>query len=217
VFVETLVLLLQAGGRTLEDLRELERETALLTLLDHTALPDPDTVDDWLRRMGDPTTGQAGLVGLGQVRDTLDVDATLIEAEKRNAQWSYQGVKGYMPLLGFLFETSICLVDEFREGNVSPGSGHLAFYRTCQSRLPQGKRLAAYRADSASYQAALINALEADGVRWAITTVRWTLMQVSGRIVRHAGQVILKLVLDPETLNRFHQIRQQCVVLAGAT
>jgi len=174
VIVETVVLLLQAGGRTLEDLRELAREDALLTLLGHEALPDPDTVGDWLRRMGDPTTGQAGLEGLGQVRDaltarilrrdgvtayTLDVDATLVEAEKRDAQWSYQGVKGYMPLLGFLFETPVCLVEEFRDGNVSPGAGHLAFYRACQARLPAGKRLAAYRADSASYQAALINAL----------------------------------------------------------
>jgi hypothetical protein len=381
VFVETLVLLLQAGGQCLEDLRELDREAALMALLQREALPDPDTVGDWLRRMGDPTTGQAGLQGLGQVRDvltarllrrdgitsyTLDVDATLIEAEKREAQWSYKGIKGYMPLLGFLFETPICLVDEFRDGNVSPGSGHLAFYRACQARMPQDKRIGAYRADSASYQAELINILEADGVRWAITadqdaavktllrelpeaswqepvpgcgyevaetvhtmnkttrafrlivkrerrrqvdlfdqeayvyhaiasnwpaelksghevllwhnqrgqtenfhkelkagfglermpcgeshanavffrlgvlaynlfigfkrlacpqawarqtitTVRWTLMQVAGRIVRHAGQVILKLVLDPETLSRFHQIRQQCFVLAGAT
>ena len=184
VVVETVVLLLQAGGRTLEDLRELAREEALLTLLGHDAIPDPDTVGDWLRRMGDPQTGQAGLEGLGQVRDalttrllrrdgvtdyTLDVDATLVEAEKRDAQWSYQGVKGYMPLLGFLFETPVCLVEEFRDGNVSPGAGHLAFYRACQARLPAGKRIGAYRADSASYQAELINALEADGVRWAIT------------------------------------------------
>jgi hypothetical protein len=134
--------------------------------------------------MGDPQTGQAGLAGLGQVRDaltarllrrdgveayTLDVDATLIEAEKRDAQWSAQGVKGYMPLLGFLFETPVCLVEEFRDGNVSPGTGHLAFYRACQARLPHGKRIGAYRADSASYQAELINALEADGVRFSIT------------------------------------------------
>ena len=168
VFVETIILLLQAGGRTLEDLRELEREAALLSLLDHDVLPDPDTVGDWLRRMGDPQTGQAGLVGLGQVRDaltarllrrdgvteyTLDVDATLIEAEKRDAQWSYQSVKGYMPLLGFLFETPVCLVDEFREGNSSPGAGHLPFYRQCQARMPHGKQIGAYRADSASYQA----------------------------------------------------------------
>jgi hypothetical protein len=162
----------------------LTREAGLLRLLDREAIPDPDTVGDWLRRMGNPETGRAGLVGLGQVRDTLnarllrhdghetytlDVDATLIEAAKRDARWSDHGVKGYMPMLGFLFETPICLVEEFREGTASPGAGHLAFYRACKARLPQGKRIARYRADSASYQAELINELESDQVRWAIT------------------------------------------------
>ncbi len=378
VFVDTLVLLLQAGGQCLEDLRELTREDALMAVIGQEARPDPDTVGDWLRRMGDPAQGQAGLEGLGQVRDalttrllrqdgvseyTLDVDATLVEAEKRDAQWSYQGVKGYLPLLGFLFETPVCLVDEFREGNVSPVAGHLAFYQACQARLPQGKRIAAYRA---SYQAELINALEADGVTWAITadqdvavkglirglgeaawaepvagcgyqlaetvhtmnrttrafrlilkrerrrqgdlfdgeayvyhvvasnwpgdaksaaevvawhnqrgqaenfhkelkrgfglerlpcgesyanavffrigvlaytlfigfkrlacpaawaqhtiaTVRWKLIQVAGRLVRHAGQVLLRLVVDAGTLALFQQIRHQCFALARAT
>lgn len=184
VFVDRLILMLQAGGRSLEDLRALRREAGLMRLLDRAALPDPDTLGDWLRRMGDPQTGQAGLLGLGQVRDvltarilrrdgqktyTLDADATLVEAEKRDAHWSYQSVKGYMPLLGFLFETPVCLVDEFREGNVSPGAGHLAFYRACKARMPKGKRMARDRADSASYQAELINELETDQVRWAIT------------------------------------------------
>ncbi len=184
VFVDRLILMLQAGGRSLEDLRELRREAGLLRLLDREVIPDPDTLGDWLRRMGDPQTGQAGLMGLGQVRDalnarllrrdghetyTLDADATLVEGEKRNAHWSYKGVRGYMPLLGFLFETPVCLVDEFREGNVSPGAGQLEFYRQCLARMPVGKRIARYRADSASYQAALINELEADQVRWAIT------------------------------------------------
>jgi len=183
-FVESLILMLQAGGQTLEDLRELEREVALMRLLRRDEIPDPDTVGDWLRRMGDPQTDQAGLHGLGQVRDllnhrllrhdgiseyTLDADAMQIEGEKQEATWIYQGVKGYMPLLGFLFETPVCLLEEFREGNVSPSSDALRFYRHCQQRLPKGKRIASYRADSASYQADLINALEADGVVWAIT------------------------------------------------
>ena len=77
-------------------------------------------------------------------------------------------MKGYMPLLGFLFETPVYLVEEFRDGRVSPGAGHLAFYRAFQARLPAGKRIGASRA-SASYQAGLLDALEADGVRWAIT------------------------------------------------
>jgi Transposase DDE domain group 1 len=176
-FVESLVLLLQAGGQRLEDLRELEQEAALMKLVGREVIPDPDTLGDWLRRMGDPQTDRGGLQGLGPVRDllnqrllrhdgiteyTLDADAMQIEAEKREATWTYQGVKGYMPLLGFLFETPVCLYEEFREGHVSPSSDALPFYRHCQQRLPKGKRIASYRAD-------LINALEADGVYWAIT------------------------------------------------
>jgi hypothetical protein len=183
-FVESLVLLLQGGGQTLEDLRELEQEAVLMELVGREVIPDPDTLGDWLRRMGDPQTDPAGLHGLGRVRDllnhrllrhdgiteyTLDADAMQIEAEKQEAHHTYQGVKGYMPLLGFLFETPICLQEEFREGNVSPGSGQLGFYQSCQARMPSDKRIAFYRADSASYQAELINALEADGVFWALT------------------------------------------------
>jgi len=183
-FVESLVLLLQGGGQTLEDLRELEQEAVLMELVGREVIPDPDTLGDWLRRMGDPQTDPAGLHGLGRVRDllnhrllrhdgiteyTLDADAMQIEAEKQEAHHTYQGVKGYMPLLGFLFETPICLQEEFREGNVSPGSGQLGFYQSCQARMPSDKRIAFYRSDSASYQAELINALEADGVFWALT------------------------------------------------
>ena len=74
-----------------------------------------------------------------------------------------------MPMLGFLLETPVCLYDEFREGHVAPASGQLGFYRDCKARMPVDKRIAYYRADSASYQADLINELEADGVCWAIT------------------------------------------------
>lgn len=33
---------------------------------------------------------------------TLDPDATIIEAEKREAEWTYQKVKGYQPLLCYV-------------------------------------------------------------------------------------------------------------------
>ena len=183
-FVDSLVLLLQAGGRRLEDLRELRRESPLLRLVERSEIPDSDTVGDWLRRMGDAGTGRAGLLGLGTVRDalthrllrrdaqkdyTLDMDATQVEGEKHDAQFSYLGKKGYMPMLGYLFEPGICLLDEFREGNESPGAGHVAFYLDCVQRMPVGKRIARFRADSASYQAALINELEEDDVLWSIT------------------------------------------------
>jgi hypothetical protein len=184
VFVDSLVLMLQGGGQCLEDLRELERETALMKLLRMDRIPDPDTGGDWLRRMGHPENGGLGYLGLGNVRDainhrilrsdsiteyTLDADATQVMADKHDAKFTYKGVKGYMPMLGFLFENQVCLLDEFREGNVSPGSDQLGFYRQCKGRMPKGKRIARYRADSASYQAELINKLEKDSVKWAIT------------------------------------------------
>jgi hypothetical protein len=184
VMVDTLVLMLQGGGRILEDLRELKNEEGLMKLIGHNEIPESDTVGDWLRRMGDPKTGQLGFERLDGVRDklnerilkrdgikeyTLDADATEIIGEKADALFTYNGNKGYMPMLGFLYETPVCLLDEFREGNVAPAFGQKEFYMGCKNRMPLGKRIGYYRGDSASYQAELFNQLEEDGVRYAIT------------------------------------------------
>jgi hypothetical protein len=98
--VDTVVLMLQGGGRSLEDLRELRTEEGLMKLIGRDEIPEPATVGDWLRRMGDPKAGQLGLEGLDRVRDkinervlkkdgikeyTLDADATEIVGEK--ADW----------------------------------------------------------------------------------------------------------------------------------
>jgi hypothetical protein len=184
VIVDTVVLMLQGGGRSLEDLRELKNEEGLMKLIGRDEIPEPDTVGDWLRRMGDPNRGQEGLKGLGEVRDkingrilkrdgireyTLDPDATEIIGEKADALFTYNKNKGYMPTLGFLYETPVCIYDEFREGNVPPAYGQKEFYLECKRRMPVGKRIRNYRADSASYQAELFNQLEEDGVRYGIT------------------------------------------------
>lgn len=184
VFVDTLVLMLQGGGRSFEDIRELKYEEGLMKLIDIDNIPDPDSAGDWCRRMGNLQTGQRGLNGLGEVRDalnhrmmkrdkteayTLDADAMGIIAEKADAFYTYKGDKGYMPMAGFIYELKLCIYDEFREGNTAPAFGQREFYRECKARMPKGKRIGYYRADSASYQAELINDLETDGVKWAIT------------------------------------------------
>jgi hypothetical protein len=114
--VDAVVLMLQWGGRSLEDLRELKNEEGLMKLIGRKEIPEPDTVGDWLRRMGDPRTGGVGLTGLDEVRNkingrmmkrdgreiyTLDADATEIIGEKADALFTYNGNKGYMPMLGF--------------------------------------------------------------------------------------------------------------------
>ncbi len=182
--VDAVVLMLQGGGRSLEDLRELRTEEGLMELIGRDEIPESDTVGDWLRRMGDPEGGRLGLEGLDQVRSrinerilrrdgvkqyTLDADAMEILGEKADALFTYNGDKGYMPVVGFLYETPVCVYDEFREGNVAPAFGQKEFYLGCKRRMPRGKRIGFYRADSASYQAGLLNQLEEDGVKYAIT------------------------------------------------
>ena len=70
--VDSVVLMLQGGGRSLEDLRELKSEEGLMELIGREQIPGPDTVGDWLRRMGDPKGGQLGLEGLDRVRDKIN-------------------------------------------------------------------------------------------------------------------------------------------------
>jgi len=168
-FVMPLVLMFHGGGKKLEDLREIKGEASLRELLEMKELPSSCAVGDWLRRMG---IDGRGLWGLGRVnqhevaevlrRDprteyTLDNDATVIEAEKQEAQWTYKKEKGYQPLLGFLFELGLVLADEFRDGNVPAGARAVEFLDFCVQMMPRGKRIRYYRSDSAAYQAAVIN------------------------------------------------------------
>jgi len=54
---------------------------------------------------------------------TLDIDATLIESDKGDAQKSYAGTVGYHPMLGYLSDGTdhpVCSTVKFRQGNESP-------------------------------------------------------------------------------------------------
>lgn len=173
------VLMLTGGGRSLEDLRELRQDTGLRSLLGWRRLPSTDAVGDWLRRLG-AGEGLAGLAAVNrevlaaglraeeETEYTLDLDATGIAAEKAEAQWTYKGFKGYMPLVGHLAENGLVVGEEFREGNESPGARNLEFIKYCVAQMPEGKRMGFLRADSASYQAAVFNYCEEHQIQFAI-------------------------------------------------
>ena len=162
-FVIPLILMLHGGGKKLEDLRELKGEVSLRELIGMKELPASCTVGDWLRRMGENGKGLCGLAKVNRhvvievlKRDhrkeyTLDTDATIIEAEKEEAKWTYKKDKGYQPLLGFLFELGLTLGDEFRDGNIPAGARALEFLNYCEDMMPHGKRIKYYRSDSAAY------------------------------------------------------------------
>lgn len=180
--VETLLLLFCGGGSRLEDVRRLREDAALSEALG-MRFPSADALGDWLRRTGEAQgerkfhAAQKVLIEKVLRRDpraefTLDVDATGIEAEKREARMTYAGYRGYMPLLTYLAENGLCVHHEFREGNVSPAQGILEALRASQERMPKGKRLARFRSDSAGYQAAVFNACEEDGVTFAVAAAQ---------------------------------------------
>lgn len=150
-FVIPLILMFHGGGKKLEDLRELKGEISLRKLMDMEELPASCTAGDWLRRMG---SDSRGILGLGKVNDhlvkkilqsdsrteyTLDHDATIIESEKYEAQYTYKKEKGYQPFVGFLYELGIILDDEFRDGDVPAGVRALESLIRCNQKNAQGK------------------------------------------------------------------------------
>ncbi|NLI79147.1 MAG: IS1380 family transposase [Candidatus Riflebacteria bacterium] len=179
-FVFPLVLMLHGGGKTLEDLREIRRDTGLRRLLEIEGVPSSDASGDWLRRMA--WQGR-GLRQLERIRKnllsrslhleasdeyTLDFDASQIIAEKQSAQKTYKGEIGYMPLVGTLAENGLIIGADFRDGNVSPGDGNLGFIKYCLRQLPKGKRITAIRSDAAAYQSGIINYCEDRKMTFAI-------------------------------------------------
>jgi len=178
-YVFPLVLMLNGGGRSLEDLRVIRSDVGLREILPLGRIPSSDATGDWLRRMGQ---GE-GLEGLAKAKRqflkralkydgikgyALDIDATGIEAQKESAAMTYKGFTGYMPIVGNLAENGLVVGDEFREGNQSPGSRNLEFIKYCIKQMPRGKRIKALRADAASYQADIINFCYGEGMHFAI-------------------------------------------------
>lgn len=174
-----LILMLNGGGRSLEDLREIRDDEGLKEVLGLDRVASSDATGDWLRRSG----VNGGLEGLGKVNRRflkralkraerkgyiLDIDATGIEADKREARRTYKGFRGYMPMVGHLAENGLIVGDEFREGNESPGARNLEFVKYCRAQMPKGKDIRGLRADSASYQADIINYCEGNGIEYAI-------------------------------------------------
>jgi hypothetical protein len=62
---------------------------------------------------------------------TLDVDATILESQKRSALATYDGRTGYQPVVALWAEQDVVLADEFRDGNSLP-SGRRSRTRGCR-------------------------------------------------------------------------------------
>ena len=91
---------------------------------------------------------------------TLDTDATLIETQKKEAFFSYQGYKAYQPFNVWWAEQGVVLHTEFRDGNVPAGYEQLRVFQEALEMLPEGVRKVYLRSDTAGYEHDLLRYCE---------------------------------------------------------
>lgn len=194
-WVELLVGLHLAGGRRLADIDRMKEDDGLRRLWPVLGQVSARSGLDFLLRFDDPTQegsvpGKAvirpetpGLEGLGRVNThllaavqrshpvataTLDVDASIHLCDKKAALPTYEGGRGYQPVVAYWVEQRLVVADQFRDGNVPAGMGNADFVRQALAALPPDVRERFVRGDSALYDQRLMRDLDRDGVGFAI-------------------------------------------------
>ena len=177
---ESFVLLSALGGECIEDIERLRQDKGLEAMLGYQ-IPAAETARQWLDKFhdensmsGQPQQGafipveSAPLAGLREpIRQviwsyiekikpgqevTLDVDAHLVETNKANAYYSYNGKKAFQPIEVEWAETGLVLAEEFRQGNVLAGTDMKRVVDEAFNALPPGDWKVKVRSDSAAYQ-----------------------------------------------------------------
>ena len=176
-YISSLILMLHSGGRVLDDIRTIQYDKAIRTILKLKDVPKADTIGKWLKR-----TGLLGVYGIEKINKhllkshlkccdknelILDIDATVIEAEKSTARSTYKGPPGYTPMVGHI-NGGFLIHSEFRTGNIAPADTNLEFIKKCVKQLPKDCNLQYLRADGASYQVKILNYCFENNITFAI-------------------------------------------------
>jgi hypothetical protein len=128
---------------------------------------------------------------------TVDQDATIIESRKQEALRTYEGERGYQPMLAGWAEMNVVLGDEFRDGNVPAMMNPLTVAKKAFGALPETVTTYYYRGDSACHESDLINWLRdenrAEGPRGRIgfaisARMSEALQKAIGKVVEEAWE-----------------------------
>ena len=197
--VESFAVLSALGGECIDDFEKLREDRGLNAMLGYR-LPAPSTARAWLDQFHDegamrgrPAQGSfiplesSGLAGMGElVRQsvrayvaavkpgpevTLDVDAHLVESSKRDALMTYEGFRGYQPMIVSWAETELILGDQFRDGNVHAGKGIAERVDDAFAALPdrEGGWEVRVRSDSAAYDQSVLAHWDNRGWKFAVS------------------------------------------------
>lgn len=88
---------------------------------------------------------------------TVDQDATIIESRKQEALRTYEGERGYQPMVAVWAEMDVVLADEFRDGNVPAQMEPLPVAKAAFAALPKTVKEYYFRGDSACHESGLLN------------------------------------------------------------
>ncbi len=221
--VESFVLLSALGGECPDDLQKLRQDQGLEAMVGYE-LPAPSTARGWLDLCHDeealaerPKQGSfipresPRLAGLREpVRQsvrayvaatkptrqvTLDVDAHLVESSKREALPTYEGFRGYQPLLVTWAESDLILADQFRDGNVPAGRGIGELVDEAYDALPKHPEgwVVRIRSDSAAYDQRVLNHWNGRGWQFAVSA------DLSQQLRQAIGEVRLEEWRDWQT------------------
>ena len=176
VFINSLILMQHEGGIRLDDIKYLKKDAAITKLLGLKNIPQHDSIGDWLRRMGLSGVNAISLINKqlchialkGTKYITLDIDASEIISNKKDAKKTYKFNEGYMPMVGHIAEINHVIETDFREGNISPKTENLEFIKKCVANLPNGVKLKFLRIDCAGYQKSIIQYCDEENIQFAI-------------------------------------------------
>ncbi len=182
-YVESFISVFAAGGDCFDDFQLLRKDPVLQKL--HLKVPSAESArffvnsfqeeENLLGRLPHeafiPEETQE-LIGLAKVNydlihkatrgkspwlATLDLDATIIESDKREALYTYLGDRGYQPVIAHWVEPDLIAADQFRDGNVPAGTRLKEVLQRALRALPPTVRLVRFRSDSAAYMHELLD------------------------------------------------------------
>lgn len=178
-YITTLVYMFIDGAVHLEDVNHLHSDEAFQEMLSEMQLPTSDAIGDWLRRVGSKQTErqlwevmQRLLAVVEKPGSILDIDATIIQSEKGDAERTYKGNYGYQPLLGIIAENGMVVGSDFREGNASPQSGLVELIEQCKRNYSQEIKI--IRSDSAGWQKQIVDYCNENNLGFTISADQTT-------------------------------------------
>lgn len=161
----SLVKMLIKGGRRLNDIDILSSDPGLLDILKMERFPRANTIGDLARKFTRRdihklaeivmklTSNIIRYKGLREI--VIDIDSSLIASEVEIAEKTYEGFRGFNPLMGIIKakELSMAGFSLFRPGNASPSANNLSLLKKISDYLRKNNPgiKVTVRMDSAGY------------------------------------------------------------------